>query len=44
MDVIRSGGEGTVLISVYILADGRVGEVKLISSSGIPKLDAVRHA
>lgn len=46
VDVIRSGGEGTVLISVYILADGRVGDVKLISSSGIPKLDqsAMREA
>jgi periplasmic protein TonB len=46
VDVIRSGGEGTVLISVYILADGRVGDVKLISSSGIPKLDqsALREA
>lgn len=30
-DVIRGGGEGTVVLSIYILADGRVGEVKLIS-------------
>lgn len=46
VDVIRSGGEGTVVLSIYILADGRVGEVKLISSSGIPKLDesAIREA
>jgi len=46
VDVIRGGGEGTVVISIYILADGRVGEVKLISSSGIPKLDqsAMREA
>lgn len=45
-DVIRGGGEGTVLLSIYILADGRVGDVKLISSSGIAKLDqsAMREA
>lgn len=45
-DVIRGGGEGTVVLSIYILADGRVGEVKLISSSGIEKLDqsAMREA
>lgn len=44
--VIREGGEGTVLLSIYILADGRVGEVKLIGSSGHPKLDesAMREA
>lgn len=46
VDVIRGGGEGTVVISIYILADGRVGAVKLISSSGITKLDdsAMREA
>jgi protein TonB len=45
-DVIRGGGEGTVVLSIYILADGRVGDVKLISSSGIAKLDqsAMREA
>lgn len=45
-DVIRRGGEGTVLLSLYILADGRVGEVKLVSSSGHTKLDdsAMREA
>lgn len=45
-DVIRGGGEGTVVLSIYILADGRVGEVRLISSSGIAKLDqsAMREA
>jgi protein TonB len=45
-EVIRRGGEGTVLLSIYILADGRVGEVKLISSSGFTKLDdsAMREA
>lgn len=44
--VIREGGEGTVLLSIYILADGRVGEVKLERSSGYAKLDesALREA
>jgi len=44
--MIRSGAEGTVVLSIYILADGRVGEVKLISSSGFAKLDqsALREA
>jgi len=46
VDMIRSGAEGTVVLSIYILADGRVGEVKLISSSGFSKLDdsALREA
>ncbi|MDY6945995.1 MAG: energy transducer TonB [Pseudomonadota bacterium] len=44
--VIREGGEGTVLLSIQILADGRVGAVKLDRSSGHPKLDesAMREA
>lgn len=44
--IIRVGGEGTVLLSLYILPDGRVGEVKLDQSSGHPKLDesAMREA
>lgn len=44
--VIREGGEGTVLLSIYILADGRVGEVRLDRSSGFAKLDesAMREA
>jgi protein TonB len=43
---IRQGHEGTVLLSLQILADGRVGEVKLDRSSGFPKLDesAMREA
>lgn len=46
VDMIRSGAEGTVVLSIYILADGRVGDVKLISSSGFAKLDqsALREA
>lgn len=44
--MIREGAEGTVVLSIYILADGRVGEVKLITSSGHTKLDdsAMREA
>lgn len=43
---IRAGDEGTVLLSLYILPDGRVGDVKLDRSSGHPKLDesALREA
>jgi len=43
---IRQGHEGTVLLSLQILADGRVGEVKLERSSGFAKLDesAMREA
>jgi periplasmic protein TonB len=43
---IRQGHEGTVVLSLHILADGRVGDVKLERSSGYPKLDesAVREA
>jgi protein TonB len=43
---IRAGNEGTVLLSLYILADGRVGDVRLERSSGHPKLDesALREA
>lgn len=44
--MIRAGAEGTVLLSIYILADGRVGDVKLDRSSGHTKLDesAMREA
>jgi len=43
---IRLGHEGTVVLSLHILADGRVGEVKLVTSSGFEKLDdsAMREA
>ena len=44
----RMAEEGTVLLLVHILADGRVDEVKLKRSSGFPRLDdsamkTVRH-
>ncbi|WP_129781628.1 energy transducer TonB [Peristeroidobacter soli] len=43
---IRAGNEGTVVLSIYILADGRVGDVRLVSSSGHEGLDksAMREA
>ncbi|MET0536249.1 MAG: TonB family protein [Steroidobacter sp.] len=43
---IRLGHEGTVLLSLYVLANGRVGEVKLERSSGYTRLDdsAIREA
>lgn len=43
---IRQGHEGTVVVLLHILADGRVGDVKLQRSSGYPKLDesAMREA
>ncbi|MNK53163.1 transport protein TonB [compost metagenome] len=44
----RFGEEGRVLLDVYILEDGRVGEIKLNRSSGFARLDhaaleTVRH-
>jgi len=35
----RAGEQGRVLLSVYILPDGSVGEIKLKQSSGHPRLD-----
>jgi protein TonB len=44
----RLGEQGQVLLDVHILADGRVGEIRLRRSSGFERLDnaalaAVRH-
>lgn len=36
---VRLGNEGTVMLSVYVLANGAVGEVRLLQSSGFPRLD-----
>lgn len=36
--------KGTVLLDVYILADGTVGQVRLHQSSGFPRLDAAAQA
>ena len=43
---IREGRAGTVLLSVFVLGDGRIGEVRLERSSGFPDLDdsALREA
>jgi protein TonB len=42
----RLGQEGTVVLQLYILESGRVGEAKVQTSSGFPKLDeaAKTHA
>jgi periplasmic protein TonB len=44
--LIRQGIEGTVVLSVQVLENGRIGEVRVERSSGEPKLDesAVREA
>ncbi len=35
----RLGEQGRVMLDVYILPDGSVGEIKLNKSSGFPRLD-----
>jgi len=37
---VRQGHAGTVLLSVYVLENGRIGEVRIEQSSGFAKLDA----
>jgi len=37
---VRLGNEGTVTLSVYVLPDGTVGDVRLLITSGFPRLDA----
>lgn len=37
---VRLGNEGTVTLAVYVLPDGKVGEVRLVESSGFPRLDS----
>jgi protein TonB len=41
----RAGEAGTVILEVYVLENGRVGEAKVKQSSGFPRLDeaAVRE-
>jgi protein TonB len=36
----RLGEEGRVVVNVYVLADGRVGDVQVLTSSGYERLDA----
>jgi protein TonB len=42
----RLNHEGTVTLMIYVLEDGRVGDVKIEKSSGFPRLDeaAASHA
>lgn len=40
----RLGEEGTVILDVLILADGRVGDIAVKHSSGVPRLDAAALA
>jgi periplasmic protein TonB len=35
----RAGEEGTVQLQVYVLENGRAGEIKIAKSSGFPRLD-----
>lgn len=44
--MIRMEAEGTVILSIQVLENGRVGDVRLERSSGFPKLDesAMREA
>jgi protein TonB len=37
---IRQNHEGTVMLSIYVLENGRVGDVRIEQSSGFPRLDA----
>jgi protein TonB len=41
----RLGEEGSVVLELYVLEDGRVGEAKVKTSSGFPRLDeaALKH-
>jgi protein TonB len=40
----RLGEEGRAVVNVYVLADGRVGDVRLLESSGYERLDAAALA
>lgn len=35
----RAGEAGTVVLQIYVLENGRVGDAKVLTSSGFPKLD-----
>jgi protein TonB len=41
----RLGEEGSVVLELYVLEDGRVGDARLKTSSGFPRLDeaALKH-
>jgi protein TonB len=36
---IRDGNEGSTDVELYVLADGKVGDVRIVRSSGYPRLD-----
>ncbi len=36
---MRLNQEGTAVLQLYVLEDGKVGDVKLGTSSGVPELD-----
>ncbi len=42
---LRAGHEGTVYLDLYVQVDGRIGEVRVKTSSGFPRLDeaAISH-
>ena len=42
---LRAGHEGTVYLDLYVQVDGRIGDVRVKTSSGYPRLDeaAVEH-
>jgi protein TonB len=39
LDAIRRGQEGIVGLQIFVLANGRIGEVRVFKSSGVPALD-----
>jgi protein TonB len=38
-DVIRAGGEGSLALEIYVLPSGRVGDARILRSSGFDSLD-----
>jgi len=42
---LRAGNEGTVYLDLFVTVDGRIGEVRVKTSSGFPRLDeaAISH-
>jgi periplasmic protein TonB len=38
-DVIRLNGEGRTVVEIYVLENGRVGDVRILKSSGFESLD-----
>jgi protein TonB len=38
-DVIRAGGEGSLELQIYVLPNGRVGDARILKTSGFDSLD-----